>query len=162
MMRSQTQARLAALLIPMLAGCAAVQGEAASSPAGAPLRTVTVEGAPKAAGPYSQAVVAGGLVFTAGQIPRDPASGNLITGDIVAQTNRVLDNLEAVLKGAGCTLQDVVKVSVFMTDLNDFAKMNEAFAARFGEHRPARTTVQVAKLPMGAQLEMDMVARVPR
>jgi 2-iminobutanoate/2-iminopropanoate deaminase len=107
-------------------------------------------------------VVAGGLVFTAGQIPRDPASGSLITGDVVAQTNRVLDNREAVLKGAGCTLQDVVKVSVFMTDLADFAKMNEAFAARFGEHRPARTTVQVARLPMGAQLEMDMVARVPR
>ena len=101
-------------------------------------------------------------MFAAGQIARDTASGNLVQGEIVVQTNRVLDNLEAVLKGAGCTLQDVIKVSVFMTDLNDFAKMNEAYAARFGQHRPARTTVQVAKLPTGAQLEMDVVAMIPR
>jgi 2-iminobutanoate/2-iminopropanoate deaminase len=154
MTRSQAQVRLAALLVPFLAGCASVQRDAG-------LRPVTVDGAPKAIGPYSQAVVAGGLVYTAGQIPRDPASGDLVSGDIVVQANRVLDNLEAVLKGAGCTLQDVIKVSVYMTDLNDFAKMNEAFGARFGEHRPARTTVQVAKLPSGAQLEMDMVAKVP-
>jgi len=148
--------RFAAWLIPLLAGCASVQHDNG-------LHTVTVEGAPKAAGPYSQAVVVpGGLVFTAGQIPRDPASGNVVAGDIVVQTNRVLDNLEAVLKGAGCTLQDVIKVSVFMTDLKDFAKMNDAFAARFGQHRPARTTVQVSGLPAGAQLEMDVVARIPR
>jgi 2-iminobutanoate/2-iminopropanoate deaminase len=78
------------------------------------------------------------------------------------QANRVLDSLEAILKGAGCTLADVVKVNVFVTDLADFAKLNDAMAARFGEHRPARTTVQVAKLPAGAQLEMDMVAAIPR
>jgi 2-iminobutanoate/2-iminopropanoate deaminase len=86
----------------------------------------------------------------------------LVVGDISVQTNRVLDNLEAVLKGAGCTLHDVVKVTVFMTDLGDFAKMNDAFGARFGESRPARTTVQVSKLPTGATLEMDMVAKIPR
>jgi 2-iminobutanoate/2-iminopropanoate deaminase len=79
----------------------------------------------------------------------------------VRADNRVLDNLEAILKGAGCSLADVVKVTVFMTDLGDFAKLNDTLAARFGNHRPARTTVQVAKLPAGAALEMDMVARVP-
>jgi 2-iminobutanoate/2-iminopropanoate deaminase len=126
------------------------------------IHSVAVEGAPKAAGPYAQGVVAGGFLYTAGQIPRDPTTGNLVVGDISVQTNRVLDNLEAVLKGAGCTLHDVVKVTVFMTDLGDFAKMNDAFAARFGESRPARTTVQVSKLPTGATLEMDMVAKIPR
>lgn len=156
MKRSRAQIRPAAGLALLLAGCAPLQHENG-------LHTITVEGAPKAVGPYSQAVVVpGGLVFASGQIARDPASGNLVQGDIVVQTNRVLDNLEAVLKGAGCTLQDVIKVSVFMTDLNDFAKMNEAYAARFGQHRPARTTVQVAKLPTGAQLEMDVVAMIPR
>ena len=141
------------LLTALLGACASIQQTGA-------LRTIAVEGAPKAVGPYAQGVVAGGFLYTAGQIPRDPA-GNLVAGDIVVQTNRVFDNLEAVLKGAGCSLQDVVKVTVYMTDLGDFAKMNDAYAARFGEHRPARTTVQVAKLPTGAQLEMDMVAKVP-
>jgi 2-iminobutanoate/2-iminopropanoate deaminase len=154
MKRAQTQLRLAALLVPFLVGCTAMQHDTG-------VQTVTVEGAPKAIGPYSQAIVAGGMVFAAGQIPRDPASGTLVAGDITVQTNRVLDNLEAVLKGAGCGLKDVVKVSVYMTDLNDFARMNEAYGARFGDHRPARTTVGVAKLPSGAQLEMDVVARVP-
>ena len=136
-------------------------GGCASAPDGT-LRTIAVAGAPKAVGPYSQGVVANGFVFTAGQTPRDPATGSPVEGDIAVQTNRVLDNLEAVLKGAGCTLQDVVKATVFMTDLGDFAKMNEAFSARFGSHRPARTTVQVAKLPGGAQLEIELVARIPR
>ena len=139
----------------MVAGCASVQHEAA-------LRAVAVEDAPKAVGPYSQGIVADGLLYASGQLPRDPASGNLVSGDITVQTKRVFDNLEAVLKGAGCSLRDVVKVTVFMTDLGDFAKMNDVFAARFGDHRPARTTVQVSKLPSGALLEMDMVARIPR
>ena len=125
------------------------------------LRTVAVEGAPKAVGPYAQGIIANGFLYTAGQTARDPATGNPVSGDIVVQTNRVIDNLEAILKGAGCTLQDVVKVTVFMTDLGDFAKMNEAYAARFGSHRPARSTVQVSKLPANAQLEIDVVARVP-
>jgi len=125
------------------------------------LRTVAVEGAPKAVGPYAQGIIANGFLYTAGQTARDPATGNPVSGDIVVQTNRVIDNLEAILKGAGCTLQDVVKITVFMTDLGDFAKMNEAYAARFGSHRPARSTVQVSKLPANAQLEIDVVARVP-
>ncbi len=120
------------------------------------LRTVAVEGAPKAVGPYAQGIIANGFLYTAGQTARDPATGNPVSGDIVVQTNRVIDNLEAILKGAGCTLQDVVKITVFMTDLGDFAKMNEAYAARFGSHRPARSTVH------NASLEMDVVARVPR
>jgi len=126
------------------------------------LRTVAVEGAPKAVGPYAQGIIANGFLYTAGQTARDPATGNPVSGDIVVQTNRVIDNLEAILKGAGCALQDVVKITVFMTDLGDFAKMNEAYAARFGSHRPARSTVQVSKLPGNASLEMDVVARVPR
>jgi 2-iminobutanoate/2-iminopropanoate deaminase len=126
------------------------------------LRVIDVAGAPKAAGPYAQGIVANGFVYTAGQTPRDPASGKQVEGDIAVQTNRVLDNLEAVLKGAGCTLQDVVKVTVFMTDLAEFGSMNEAFARRFGGHRPARTTVQVDRLPGNALLEIDLVARLPR
>ena len=125
------------------------------------LRTVAVEGAPKAVGPYAQGIIANGFLYTAGQTAGDPATGNPVSGDIVVQTNRVLDNVEAILKGASCTLQDVIKVTVFMTDLGDFAKMNEAYAARFGSHRPARSTVQVSKLPANAQLEIDVVARVP-
>jgi 2-iminobutanoate/2-iminopropanoate deaminase len=135
-------------------GCTSTPGES--------LRTIDVAGAPKAAGPYAQGIVANGFVYTAGQTPRDPATGKQVEGDIAAQTNRVFDNLEAVLKGAGCTLQDVVKVTVFMTDLAEFGAMNEAFALRFGSHRPARTTVQVSKLPGNARLEIDLVARLPR
>jgi 2-iminobutanoate/2-iminopropanoate deaminase len=153
MNRLQSQAQLVALLA-LIAGCASVQHEAG-------LRTVTVEGAPKPVGPYSQGIVAGGTLYASGQLPRDPATGNLVAGDITVQTNRVLENLEAVLKGAGCSLNDVVKVTVFMTDLSDFAKMNEVYASRFGDHRPARTTVQVSKLPLGALLEVDMEARLP-
>jgi 2-iminobutanoate/2-iminopropanoate deaminase len=130
--------------------------------ASAPIRTVTVDKAPKAIGPYSQAVIANGFVYTAGQTPRDPATDKQPEGDIAFLTNRVFDNLEAILAGAGCTLQDVVKVTVFMIDLGEFAKMNDAYAARFGSHRPARSTVQVSKLPGGARIEIEMVARLPR
>jgi 2-iminobutanoate/2-iminopropanoate deaminase len=136
-----------------IAGCTSPDGS---------LRAISVTGAPKAVGPYSQGIVANGFLYTAGQIPRDPSTGNPVEGDITVQTTRVFDNLEAILKGAGCTLQDVVKATVFMTDLADFTKMNETFALRFGSHRPARSTVQVPKLPGGAQLEIDLVVRVPR
>ena len=122
------------------------------------LETVAVPDAPKAIGPYAQAVVAGGFLFTAGQIPLDPATGKLVEGDIGVQTGRVLDNLEAVLKGAGATLQCVVKTTVFLADLKDFVAMNEVYARRFGAHRPARSTVQVAALPAGARIEIDVVA----
>ncbi len=125
------------------------------------LLTISVEGAPKAIGPYAQGIVAGGFLFTAGQVPLDPATMKLVEGDIAAQTARVFDNLEAVLRGAGCSLQDVVKATVYLVDLKEFGKMNEVFAARFGEHRPARSTLQVAALPAGARVEIDFVARVP-
>ena len=123
------------------------------------LKTVSVEGAPKAIGPYSQAVSAGGFLFTAGQVPLDPATMKLVSGTIAEETNRVFDNLEAVLAGAGCTLADAVKTTVFLTDMANFAEMNGAYAARFGDHRPARSTVQVAALPKGALVEIDLVAR---
>jgi 2-iminobutanoate/2-iminopropanoate deaminase len=125
------------------------------------LRPVAVENAPKAIGPYAQGIAAGGFLFTAGQIPLDPATMKLVEGDVAAQTARVFDNLSAILKGAGCGFADVVKATVYMTDLADFAKMNEVFAARFGSHRPARSTVQVSKLPAGAQVEIDLVAKIP-
>lgn len=125
------------------------------------LKTIAVENAPKAIGPYAQGIVAGGFLYTAGQVPLDPATMKLVEGDIAVQTARVFDNLEAILKGAGCGFPDVVKATVFLTDLGDFARMNEVFAARFGAHRPARSTVQVSRLPAGALVEIDFVARVP-
>jgi 2-iminobutanoate/2-iminopropanoate deaminase len=124
------------------------------------LRTIAVPNAPKAIGPYAQGVVANGLLFTAGQIPLDPSSMKLVAGDIAAQTHRIFDNLEAILAGAGATLAAVVKTTVFLKDMGDFAKMNEVYAARFGAHRPARSTVQVAALPAGASLEIELVAAV--
>jgi 2-iminobutanoate/2-iminopropanoate deaminase len=125
------------------------------------MKTIAVENAPKAIGPYSQGAVAGGFLFTAGQIPLDPATMKLVEGDIGALTNRVIDNLEAVLAGAGCKLTDVAKSTVFLVDLGEFAGMNEVYAKRFGDHRPARSTVQVAKLPAGARVEIEVVAKIP-
>lgn len=145
--------KLFPLLALVLAGCATM------SPA--PVRMIAVDAAPKAIGPYSQAVAANGLVYTSGVIPRD-AAGQVMQGDIQPQVNRVFDVQEAVLAGAGCSLKDVVKVTVYMTELGDFAKMNEAYGKRFGDHRPARTTIQAAKLPAGAALEIDMVAACGR
>ena len=125
------------------------------------LESVAVPDAPKAIGPYAQAVRAGSLLFTAGQIPLDPATMKLVEGDVAAQTARVLSNLEAILRGAGATLADVVKTTVFLADIKDFAAMNEVYAARFGAHRPARSTVQVAAIPAGARIEIDLVAQLP-
>ena len=124
------------------------------------LKTITVPDAPKAIGPYAQGIVAGGFLFTAGQVGLDPATMKLVEGDVAAQTRRVFDNLEAVLAGAGATLSDVVRAGVYLVDMGDFAKMNEVFAARFGAHRPARSTVTVAALPAGARVEIDLVVRV--
>jgi 2-iminobutanoate/2-iminopropanoate deaminase len=126
-----------------------------------PLHTIAVDGAPKAIGPYAQGIVASGFLYTAGQIPLDPATMNLVEGDMTVQTGRVFDNLAAILKAAGCSFRDVVKATVFMADLGEFTKMNEVFAARFGDHRPARSTVQVSRLPKGAVLEIELIARVP-
>ncbi len=121
-------------------------------------RVIATEAAPKAVGPYSQAIVAGGLVFTAGQIPLDPATGKLVGGAIEDQTRQVLDNLRAVLEAAGSGLDRVVKVTVFMTDLSLFARMNAVYATAFPSDPPARSAVGVAALPLGAQVEMECVA----
>ena len=124
------------------------------------LKTISVDDAPKAIGPYAQGIVAGGFLFTAGQVGLDPATMKVVEGDVAAQTRRAFDNLEAVLAGAGATLSDVVRAGVYLVDMGDFAKMNEVFAARFGAHRPARSTVAVAALPAGARVEIDLVVRV--
>jgi 2-iminobutanoate/2-iminopropanoate deaminase len=122
------------------------------------LRTIATDGAPKAIGPYSQAIAAGELVFCAGQVALDPASGDSVTGDVKVQTERVLDNLSAVLAAAGSDLRHVVKTTVYLTDFNDFAAMNEVYAKRFGDHRPARATVGVSALPKGLRVEIECVA----
>ena len=122
------------------------------------MRIIATDGAPKAIGPYSQAVAAGELIFCAGQVALDPASGDSVAGDVTAQTERVLDNLSAVLAAAGSDLQHVVKTTVYLTDFNDFAAMNAAYAKRFGDHRPARATVGVSALPKGLRVEIECVA----
>lgn len=122
------------------------------------LQTVATDKAPKAVGPYSQAVRAGDFLFCAGQIPLDPASGILVAGGIKEQTERVLENIKAVLASQGLGLDRVVKTTVFMTNLADFAAMNEVYAQHFPSNPPARSTVQVAALPKGAQVEIEVVA----
>jgi 2-iminobutanoate/2-iminopropanoate deaminase len=122
------------------------------------MRSIATDGAPKAIGPYSQAVAAGELIFCAGQVALDPASGESVAGDVRAQTERVLENLSAVLSAAGSDLRHVVKTTVYLTDFNDFAAMNEVYAARFGDHRPARATVGVSALPKGLRVEIECVA----
>ncbi len=124
------------------------------------MKSIATEGAPQAVGPYSQAVSEGGFVFTSGQIPLDPATGALVSGGIETGVERVFDNLEAVLKAAGVSLDDVVKTTVYLLRMSDFAAMNAVYARRFGSHRPARSTVAVAELPKGAAVEIDVVARV--
>ena len=124
------------------------------------MKFVATEGAPKAIGPYSQGVVEGGFLFASGQIPLDPKSGELISGGIEVSTERVLDNLEAVLRSAGLVFSDVVKTTVFLVKSEDFPAMNAIYARRFGDHRPARSTVIVAALPKGATVEIDLIARV--
>ena len=125
-----------------------------------PKKIISTEKAPKAIGPYSQAVDLGDLVFLSGQIPLDPASGQFRgAGDIVAQTELVLQNLQAVLAAAGLTAAHVVRTTVYLTDLAEFPKMNEVYARVFTEAPPARSTVQVAALPRGARVEIDAIAR---
>ncbi len=122
------------------------------------MRFVATGQAPQAIGPYSQAVIAGGLVFCAGQTALDPATMALVPGDVKAQTDRVLSNLAAVLETAGSSLAKVVKTTVFLTTMDDFAAMNEVYAARFGAHRPARSTVAVKALPKNGLVEIECVA----
>jgi len=119
---------------------------------------VSTANAPKAIGPYSQAVVRGGQVFLSGQIPLDPATGQLVGGGIEEQTARVLENVKAVLEAAGASLDAVVKTTVFLKDMADFPKMNEVYARYFVENPPARSTVQAAKLPRDVMVEIDAIA----
>ncbi len=119
---------------------------------------ITTADAPKAIGPYSQAVRAGQMVFLSGQVPMDPATGNVIDGDIAAQTRRVFENLGAVLKAAGLSFANVARTTVFLADMNDFAVMNQVYATYFSEPYPARSTVQVARLPRDARVEIDVIA----
>lgn len=119
---------------------------------------VATSNAPKAIGPYSQAVRANGVLYCSGQIALDPASGNLVTGDFSAQVRRVFDNLAAVLKEAGSSLDKVTKATVYLTDLSNFQTLNTIYAEYFGSHKPARSTVGVKELPKGAQVEVDLIA----
>jgi 2-iminobutanoate/2-iminopropanoate deaminase len=123
---------------------------------------IATHDAPAAIGPYSQAVRAGDLLFLSGQIPLDPATGQIVTGDVVAQTDRVMHNLRAILEAAGCALADVVRTTIYLVDLAQFAAVNEAYGRFFEPPYPARATVQVAALPRGAQVEIDAVALVRR
>jgi 2-iminobutanoate/2-iminopropanoate deaminase len=123
-------------------------------------RIIHTDQAPAAIGPYSQAVVVNGFVFTAGQIALDPATGQVVEGDVVAQTEQVMRNLTAVLKAAGARWSDVVKTTVFLHDMTDFPRVNEVYARAIGDARPARSTVQVAGLPRGVLVEIDAVAAV--
>lgn len=126
----------------------------------AALEKIQTDGAPAAIGPYSQAIVHGGMVYTAGQIPLDPASMQMVEGSVAEQTERVLQNLRAVLEAAGASLQTVVKTTVFLQDMNDFAAMNEVYGRWFGDHAPARSTVQAARLPRDAKVEIEAIAAV--
>lgn len=121
-------------------------------------RVVDTASAPKAIGPYSQAIVAGGLCFCSGQIPLDPATGQIVEGDIRVQTRRVLDNLSAVLTAAGTSLANVVRTTIFLVDLGDFNVVNEIYGGYFQGEPPARVTVQVSALPRGSRVEIDAIA----
>ena len=125
-------------------------------------KVVKTDAAPGALGPYSQAIVAGGMVYCAGQIPLDPATGNIVSGGVVEQTVQVLKNLRAVLKAAGSDLDRAVKTIVFLKDMNDFAAMNEVYGKPeyFGAEPPARSTVEVARLPRDVRVEIEVVALV--
>lgn len=121
-------------------------------------KAVEAPDAPKAIGSYSQAIIANGFVFAAGQIGSDPKTGQLVEGGIEEQTEQVLKNIAAVLKASGSSMQDVVKTTVFLADINDFAKMNEIYARHFAAPFPARSTVQVARLPRDAKIEIEVIA----
>lgn len=124
------------------------------------VRTVQTDRAPAAIGPYSQAIITGNLLFTAGQIALDPATGQIVQGDVTVQTERVMRNLGAVLESAGAAWADVVKTTVYLQDMADFPRVNEVYGRMIGDARPARSTVQVAGLPRGVLVEIDAVAVV--
>jgi len=119
---------------------------------------VSTPSAPPAIGPYSQAIRAGSLLFVSGQIPLDPATGKMVEGDLAAQTHRVFQNLGAILQAAGATFDDVVRTTVYLADMNDFPAMNEIYGTYFSSPAPARATVQAARLPRDARVEIDLIA----
>ena len=121
-------------------------------------KIISTSEAPAAIGPYSQAVRSGNFVFCSGQIPLDPKSGQIVSGDIAAQTRRVLDNVGAVLKTEGLTFENIVKTTIFLTDLGDFQTVNETYGSYFKQYPPARSTVQVSALPKGAKVEIEVIA----
>ncbi len=123
-------------------------------------KVISTANAPAAIGPYSQAIVTGGLLFVSGQIPLDPATGAMVEGGIEAQTTRVLDNLKAIVEAAGTTFANAVKTTVYITDINDFGKVNEIYAGYFTENPPARVCVEVSNLPKGALVEIDLIAEI--
>jgi 2-iminobutanoate/2-iminopropanoate deaminase len=125
------------------------------------LQSIHTDAAPKAVGPYSQAIAVDGMLYTAGQVALDPATAQLVPGDFAAQARQVLKNLEAVLAAGGCSFRDVVKATVYLADLGDFAVLNGIYAEAMGDHRPARSTVQVSALPLNARVEIDLVAKIP-
>jgi 2-iminobutanoate/2-iminopropanoate deaminase len=123
-------------------------------------KVIATEKAPKAIGPYAQAIVHNGIAYLSGQIPLDPATGQIVEGDIAAQTERVLENIKAVLAAAGSSLDRVLKTTVFLRDMADFAKMNEVYGRYLGETSPARSTIQAARLPRDVSVEIDCIAEV--
>lgn len=122
------------------------------------MRTISTDKAPKAIGPYSQGIAASGFLFLSGQVPLDPGTGQLVQGTVQEEVTRVLENLKAVLEASGSGLHRVVRTTVYLTNLEEFTAMNEVYARYFGEHRPARSTVQVSALPRGARVEIDAIA----
>ena len=123
-------------------------------------KIVATESAPKAIGPYSQAVISNGLAFLSGQIPLDPATGQIVEGDIAAQTERVFENLKAVLEGCGTNFESVLKTTVYLKDMGEFARMNEVYARYFPQNPPARATVEASRLPRDVRVEIDAIASV--
>jgi 2-iminobutanoate/2-iminopropanoate deaminase len=125
------------------------------------MKFVATDRAPKAIGPYSQGTIAAGFLFSAGQIALDPATGEVVPGGVAEQTARVMENLNGVLEAAGSSFDRVVKTTVFLADMAEFAAMNEVYGKAFGSHRPARSTVAVAGLPRGVRVEIEVIAEVP-
>lgn len=124
------------------------------------LKAITTDGAPAAIGPYSQAIQVGNLLFCSGQIPLDPASGEIVAGGVREQAEQVMKNIAAVLSAAGAGFDDVVKATIYLVDMNDFAVVNEVYGSRFSQHKPARSTVAVQGLPRGVLVEIEIIVSV--
>ncbi|WP_033829474.1 RidA family protein [Bacillus andreraoultii] len=123
-------------------------------------KIIQTEKAPKAIGPYSQGIKVGNLLFLSGQIPVNPATNEVVKGDIVAQTNQVMKNIQAILESEGLSIENVIKATIFLSDMNQFTLVNEAYASHLGDHRPARSTVEVSRLPKDVLIEIEVIAAV--